>query len=675
MNPLLENNVLAPYSKIQPKHVVPSIETILDESKEAYRQLLTQQGFTWKNLVDPIQEIDNRLGKAWSPVEHMNAVVNSNELRDEYTRCLPKLSEFHTDISQNKVLFDAIKSVQQNDKTLDSAQQKIITDYIRSFELSGVALDQSKQDEYKDISQKLSLLSSRFSDNVLDSTNAWYKQFSDVSALAGLPDSMVEQARSEAQQRDLDGWVVTLAFPSFNAVVTYADDRSLRAEVYEAYVTRASEFSPNTDWDNSQVMADILKLRLKQANLTGFKDYSERSVATKMAESSEEVLAFLYDLLSKAKPIAEKEFAALCLFAEEELGISDLSAWDVAYASEKLKQQTIGYSDEDLKPWFSADNVLKGLFDLVSQLYKITITQREDADVWHPDVRFYEIYDQAGQLRAQFYLDLYARRHKRGGAWMSDYCSRYQSASGIQVPVANMTCNSSRPTDDKPALFTHDEVITLFHEFGHGLHHMLTQVDYLDASGINGVEWDAVELPSQFMENFCWERESLDLFAHHYETGEGIPDDLFAKMKNARSFQSAMMMVRQLEFSIFDMRIHQMTKDITPDGIQNILNQTRKQSAVVQAPDFNRFQNSFSHIFAGGYAAGYYSYKWAEVLSADAFAKFEEDGLFNAETGLSFLTEVLEMGGSRPALESFKAFRGREPQINALLKHSGILVS
>jgi len=609
----------------------------------------------------------------WSPISHMNGVVNTPELRDAYTACLPKLSEYSTEMGQNKELFLALQQIQdkQDALGLDDAQRKSLENTLKGFRLSGVDLSDEKKKRYAEISTELSTLTSKYSDNVLDANNAWTKEIDDISALAGLPESAIEQAEEAAKQRDLSGWLLTLDFPSYYAVMTYADDQILREEVYRAYSTRASD-QGDAKLDNSENMGKILQLRQEKAALLGFDSYADLSLDTKMADSPAQVLSFLDELAEKSLPFAKKEFQELSEFAIKKLGMTDLQAWDVGYASEKLKQQRYAISDEDLKPYFPVDNVLEGLFELVEKLYKVTIKQNTSVKSWHDDVRFFEIYDESKNLKARFYLDLYARQHKRGGAWMADFCSRFRMGDELQTPVAFMTCNSAPPAGGKPALFTHDEVITLFHEFGHGLHHMMTKVEYLDISGISGVEWDAVELPSQFMENWCWQREALDMFAAHYETGEKIPDDLFDKMQAARHFQTAMGMVRQLEFSIFDMKIHGDPSINSAEKIQTVLDETRKQIAVVIPPKFNRFQHGFSHIFAAGYAAGYYSYKWAEVLSADAFARFEEEGLFNQTVGESFLKEVLEVGGSRTAMESFKAFRGREPSVDALLKHSGL---
>ena len=589
---------------------------------------------------------------------------------------MPKLSDYHTEIGQNEVLYNAIKSIRETEQGLNAAQLKDLDDSLLSFKLSGIGLPAEQKARFKDLSQQLSQLNSKFSDNVLDATNAWSKHITDVQDLEGLPESALEMAAQTAQQRGLDGWVITLQFPSYIAVMTYANNRQLREELYQAYTTRASELGANPEWDNTQVMQDILQLRREEAQLLGYATYADLSLATKMAENPQAVLSFLEDLAQRSKPFAEQEFAEIQAFAREHYGLEQVKVWDVPYISEKIKQARFDFSEEDLKLYFPADRVIEGLFSLVQQLFGIHIQQvTEGVDLWHPDVRFYHVYDKQGQLQAKFYLDLYARQHKRGGAWMSDFCGRFQRAEGLQIPVAFMTCNSAAPVGDKPALFTHDEVVTLFHEFGHGLHHMLTQVDYPDIAGINGVEWDAVELPSQFMENWCWERSVLNRISGHWQTGEPIPDDLYNKMQAARHFQTAMATVRQLEFAIFDMRLHMDAQAAEAGRAQALLNEVRQQVAVVPYPAFNRMANTFTHVFAGGYAAGYYSYKWAEVLSADAFARFEEEGLFDAGVGEAFLQEVLQVGGSRPAMESFIAFRGRKPQVDALLRHSGLTES
>ncbi len=675
-SPLLNIKDLADYQAIKPEHIEPALDELLKKGRALTKQLLADNTkYSWDNLILPLEICDNEMERMWSPISHLNGVVNTPELRDAYTACLPKLSEYSTEMGQNKELFLALQQIQdkQDALGLDDAQCKSLENSLKGFRLSGVDLSDEKKKRYAEISTELSTLTSKYSDNVLDANNAWTKEISDISALAGLPESAIEQAEEAAKQRDLTGWLLTLDFPSYYAVMTYANDQALRQEVYRAYSTRASD-QGDAKLDNSENMGKILQLRQEKAALLGFDSYANLSLDTKMADSPEQVLSFLDELAEKSLPFAKKEFKELSEFAAKELGMTDLQAWDVGYASEKLKQQRYAISDEDLKPYFPVDKVLKGLFELVEKLYKVTIKQNKSVKSWHDDVRFFEIYDESKNLKARFYLDLYARQHKRGGAWMADFCSRFKMGDEMQTPVAFMTCNSAPPAGGKPALFTHDEVITLFHEFGHGLHHMMTKVEYLDISGISGVEWDAVELPSQFMENWCWQREALELFAAHYETGEKIPDELFDKMQAARHFQTAMGMVRQLEFSIFDIRIYGDASINSAEQIQAVLDKTREHIAVIVPPKFNRFQHGFSHIFAGGYAAGYYSYKWAEVLSADAFARFEEEGLFNQAVGESFLKEVLEMGGSRTAMESFKAFRGREPSVDALLKHSGLAV-
>ena len=675
-NPLLENYPLPPFSEIKPEHVEPAVTQAISQARQAVDKLLTQVSHpTWETLVEPMEDIDVSIDRVWSPVSHMNSVVNSDELRKAYNACLPMLSEFGTELGQNEDLYRAYKQLAESAvfPSLDTAQKKVIDNAVRDFRLSGVELNQADRDEYKNITQKLTELSAKFEENLMDATHGWKKHITDKDMLSGLPESTIAMAEQFAKRDNVEGWVFTLDFPSYMPVMSYADNREFREEMYTAFATKASDQGPNAgQWDNTQVMADILKLRHRLANLLGFANHAERSLATKMAQSPEQVMDFLNDLAERSKPIAIKEFEELKAFAQETANMDELQAWDVTYFAEKLRQQRYSISQEELKPYFPEDKVVNGLFAVVNRLYGLVISERTDIDTWHKDVRFFEIRESNGNLRGQFYLDLYARQHKRGGAWMDECLVRRKTAKGLQTPVAFLTCNFSEPVGDKPALFTHDEVTTLFHEFGHGLHHMLTKIDYAGVSGINGVAWDAVELPSQFMENWCWEREALDLISGHYETGEKLPDDLYEKMIAARNFQSAMMMVRQLEFSIFDFRLH---LEFDPEGgnqVDKILAEVRDQVAVVKPPKFNRFAHSFGHIFAGGYAAGYYSYKWAEVLSADAFSKFEEKGIFDRETGLAFLNNILEQGGSKEPMELFIAFRGREPEIDALLRHSGI---
>ncbi|RLW67683.1 MAG: oligopeptidase A [gamma proteobacterium symbiont of Stewartia floridana] len=664
---------LPPFSRIEPPMVEPAIDALLQANRQTMESLLnTIASPSWGNFVEPLEVVEDRLSRTWSPVSHMNSVVNHDELREVYNACLPKLSDYATEVGQNSKLCEAYKKVAEQ-ADLDDAQKKMLENTLLEFRLSGVDLPEDKKQRFKEISQSLSKLTTKFEENLLDATNAWSKLISDPEQLAGLPESAMALAKQTAEQREQQGWLLTLEFPSYFPVMTYADQRELRRELYEAYATRASDCGPDAGkWDNSEVMEQILALRHEQAQLLGYNNYAERSLARKMARTTEEVMSFLTDLAQRSKAQAERELAELTQFASENYGIDQLEAWDIGYYSEKLRQHRHAISQEELKPYFPETRVIPGMFAVVERLYGIRIQSVEGVDTWHPDVRFYEIRDKQNQLRGQFYLDLYARPKKRGGAWMDECATRFFSESVDQVPVAYLTCNFSPPVADQPALFTHDEVETLFHEFGHGLHHMLTRIDYPAVAGINGVAWDAVELPSQFMENWCWEQQALELISGHVESGEPIPDELFQRLHGAKNFQSAMQMVRQLEFSIFDFRIHQEYDPDQGGRIYQILDQVREQVSVIKPPSWNRFPHGFSHIFAGGYAAGYYSYKWAEVLSADAFSRFEEQGIFSQEAGQAFLQEILEQGGSKDAMELFVAFRGREPQIEPLLRHSGI---
>ncbi|MCG7896718.1 MAG: oligopeptidase A [Candidatus Thiodiazotropha taylori] len=672
-NPLLDMTGLPPFSRIEPPMVEPAIDALLQANRQTMESLLnTIASPSWGNFVEPLEVVEDRLSRTWSPVSHMNSVVNHDELREVYNACLPKLSDYATEVGQNSKLCEAYKKVAEQ-ADLDDAQKKMLENTLLEFRLSGVDLPEDKKQRFKEISQSLSKLTTKFEENLLDATNAWSKLISDPEQLAGLPESAMALAKQTAEQREQQGWLLTLEFPSYFPVMTYADQRELRRELYEAYATRASDCGPDAGkWDNSEVMEQILALRHEQAQLLGYNNYAERSLARKMARTTEEVMSFLTDLAQRSKAQAERELAELTQFASENYGIDQLEAWDIGYYSEKLRQHRHAISQEELKPYFPETRVIPGMFAVVERLYGIRIQSVEGVDTWHPDVRFYEIRDKQNQLRGQFYLDLYARPKKRGGAWMDECATRFFSDSVDQVPVAYLTCNFSPPVADQPALFTHDEVETLFHEFGHGLHHMLTRIDYPAVAGINGVAWDAVELPSQFMENWCWEQQALELISGHVESGEPIPDELFQRLHGAKNFQSAMQMVRQLEFSIFDFRIHQEYDPDQGGRIYQILDQVREQVSVIKPPSWNRFPHGFSHIFAGGYAAGYYSYKWAEVLSADAFSRFEEQGIFSQEAGQAFLQEILEQGGSKDAMELFVAFRGREPQIEPLLRHSGI---
>ena len=673
INPLLKSSELPPFSKILPEHVKPAIESIINDNEKAVAALLASGSATgWSSLQEPLDQLSDRLGQAWSPVGHMNAVVNNEALREAYNGCLPLLSEYSTRLGQNRQLFEAYKSLADSEEfnKLDSAQQKVINDNLRDFFLAGVALEDDKKARYGEIKKQLSELTSKFSDNVLDATMAWSKLITDESELTGLPESALAGAKQLAESKEKEGWLLNLDFPSYFPVMTYCDNRELRKEVYTAFCTRASDQGVNAgEFDNTENIKRILKLRHELAQLLGFDNYAEYSLVTKMAESPDKVIEFLEDLAVKSKPQAKKELTELKAFAKEGFGVEGLEAWDVGYYGEKLRQQRYAISQEELRPWFPAEKTISGMFEVVNRLYGIKFETMDNVDTWHKDVRFFNI-TRNSEVIARFYLDLYAREHKLGGAWMDVCRSRWKQDDKLQLPVAYLTCNFTPPVGNKPAFLTHDEVVTLFHEFGHGLHHMLTNVDYASISGISGVAWDAVELPSQFMENWCWEKEGLTIISGHFETGEPLPEEMLNKLLAAKNFQSAMMMARQLEFSLFDFKLHKEYRENI--DVQSMLNEVRKQVAVVIPPSFNRFQNSFSHIFSGGYAAGYYSYKWAEVLSADAFSRFEEEGVFNRETGESFLHEVLEKGGSAEAIELFVNFRGREPEIYALLRHSGI---
>ena len=672
-NPLIDYPELPPFSKIQPEHVLPAVEQLVADGRERIQQVLAQGKFDYAHLVQALDEEDDRLGKAFGPAGHLNAVAQNEALRNAYNSCLPLLSEYGTEVGQNAQLCAAYQALRDSDEwsSLSEAQQKDIENTLRDFRLSGVDLPDDKKAQYMANSKRLSELTSQFSDNTLDATQAWTKHISDEAELDGLPDSAKAGAADRAKADGKDGWLLTLDAPVFITVMSHCKNAELRKEMYVAWTTKASDQGPQAgQFDNTAIMDEILKLRHEQAQLLGFANFAEESLATKMARDVNEVIQFLEDLAKRAKPQAEQELAALRAFAAEQ-GAGDLNPWDIGFWSERLREERYSISEEELRPWFPADTVINGMFAVVGKLFGIQFRQRDDVDLWHEDARFYELVDDDGSVRAAFYLDMYARTGKRGGAWMDDARIRRRRPDGsLQTPVAYLTCNFAPPAGGKPGLLTHDEVVTLFHEFGHGLHHMLTEQDVSGISGINGVAWDAVELPSQFLENWCWTEEGIALISGHYETGEPLPKEKLEKMLAAKNFQGAMQMVRQLEFSLFDMRIHAEYREGL--DIYQVLNEVRQQVAVIQPPAFNRFPNSFGHIFAGGYAAGYYSYKWAEVLSADAYSRFEEEGEFNEDTGRAFRSEILAKGGSREPMELFKAFRGREPSVEPLLRHCGI---
>jgi oligopeptidase A len=673
-NPLLEQHELPPFSRIDPADVEPAITRLIERNKQATEAILAGHSrYDWDNLWQAIEQMEAELAQAWSPVSHLNSVANNEALRAAYNTCLPLLSEYSTWSGQHSGLYEAYRQIAEGEAftTLDGAQQQAITNVLRDFRLAGVALPPEQKQEYARLRKRLSELGSQFSDNVLDATNAWSKQVS-AEQLAGLPATALANARQAAQQAGLEGCLITLEFPSYYPVLAYCEDAGLREEVYRANATRASAEGPHAgQWDNTAIIEETLALRRQMAALLGFANYAELSLATKMAESPAQVREFLEQLSRQSRAQAQAEWNELQAFAREEYGAGSVNAWDVAFYSEKLRQRRYQVSQEDIRPYLPISRVLPGLFEVTERLYGVTVREISDFDSYHPDVRLFELV-QEGEVVARFYLDLYARAQKRGGAWMDNCRDRRMAGQTLQLPVAYLVCNFTPPVGDTPALLTHAELTTLFHEFGHGLHHMLTRQTVASVSGINGVAWDAVELPSQFLENWCWEREALALISGHHETGEPLPAALLDKLLAARNFQSAMQMARQLELALFDLRLHSEWDAAAGTSVQALLDEVRSEVAVIIPPAFNRLQHSFSHIFAGGYAAGYYSYKWAEVLSADAYSRFEEEGIFNPETGRDFRTHILEVGGSRDAMASFIAFRGREPVIEPLLRHCGI---
>ena len=680
-NSLLDFSDLPRFDIFSPADVTPAITQLLDQARALVSKLEAPDASAdWENFVEPLERVTERLGRAWGVVGHLNAVVDTPELRATYNENQPRVTEFWTELGQNLKLFEKYKALQANTgyQALSPARRKIIDNAIRDFRLGGAELADQQKKRFAEIQEQQAKLSTRFSENVLDATNAYELLVDDESRLAGLPEDVKQAAQANAQKEGKQGWRFTLHFPSYFPILQYADDRALRETIYRASATKASELGGNPEWDNTQNIVDILKLRDEEAKILGYKNFAEVSLVPKMATSPEQVISFLEDLAARARTFAENDLAELREFARTELGIDQLQAWDMTYASEKLREKRYAFSEQEVKLYFPEDKVVGGLFRLIQNMFGVEISL-DHSPVWHADVKFFRI-EKKGRLIGQFYLDLYARSGKRGGAWMDDARGRKNLAGDVQTPIAYLTCNFTEPAvidgAKKLAYFTHDEVITLFHEFGHGLHHMLTAVDELGVSGISGVEWDAVELPSQFMENFCWEWDVLQHMTSLAESGKPLPRALYVKMIAAKNYNDGLQMMRQVEFSLFDMRLHH---DYDPNGQQSVadlLADVRHKVAVIIPPAFNRFQHSFSHIFAGGYAAGYYSYKWAEVLSADAYGAFEEaqgDPNRLAETGLAFHREILSVGGSRPALESFTAFRGREPSIDALLRHNGMV--
>ena len=674
-NPLLESTDLPPFTAIRAEHVEPAIDAILADYQAGIDALLAStEPRTFASVMTVCEELDDRLARAWAPVSHLHGVKDSESLREAYSAAQEKIVAFSSALGQNRELYAAVNAVREGTgfEYLPRAAQTLVEHELRDFVLAGVALEEPARSRYREISSELARLSTEFEEAVLDATDAWSEHIRDEAGVAGIPQSGLAVLRTYAEEKQLDGWLVTLKQPSVQAVLTYADDRELRARVYRAYGTRAAENSHDGKFDNSARIERILALRHESAQLLGFASTAEESLATKMAASPDQVITFLRDFIAKARPMAEADLAELRTFAASQLQLDDLQPWDVGYAAEKLRESKYTLSEEELKPYFPLPAVMDGLFAVIQRVLGVSVRLREDVDVWHEDARYYDLIDAGGQVFAGAYVDLYARTGKRGGAWMDVCTSRLRKDDSLQLPIAFLTCNFAPPTADTPSLLTHDDVITLFHEFGHGLHHMLTEVDYSGVSGISGVEWDAVELPSQFMENFAWKREGLDLIARHWKTGERLPDELFERMQAARNFQSGMFLVRQLEFGLFDFRLHHEFDPELGARTMELLEEVRREVAVLMPPEWHRFPHAFTHIFAGGYGAGYYSYLWAEVLSADAFERFEQEGVFNREVGEAWCKAILAVGGSRPALESFIEFRGREPSPDALLRSYGL---
>jgi oligopeptidase A len=657
------------FSAIKPAEVAGKLRALLDGNRAELERLLSNDTATWDSLIVPLEEMQHRLSRTWSPVGHMNGVVNTDELRAAYNECLPLLTAWNTDLAQNERLYQAYETVLKNEGArLSPGQRKLVENALRDFRLAGVALPADKKQRYKELVEKLATLQSKFDENVLDATNAWSRLLTDQKEIEGLPAPIVARARAAAEAKQQTGWLFTLDAPNYTAVMMHAAHEPLRRDFYHGWTTRASDQDGNEGkWDNTALMDQILAVRNEVANLVGYPNYAEYSLATKMASSVPEVRAFLEQLATKSKPVAQQEFDDLTKFAGREL-----SAWDVAFYAEKLKRERFNLSEEALRPYFPLPRVLSGMFSVAEKLYGVKIAERTGVDIYHPDVRFYDILNEDGSRRGSFFVDLYARAKKRGGAWMDECVGRKRMAGATALPVAYLVCNFMPPVGSQPSLLTHSEVVTMFHEFGHGLHHMLTRVDYPSIAGINGVAWDAVELPSQFMENFAWRAEVIPMISSHVETGEALPEAELQRLLGTRTFQAGMQTVRQLEFALFDLRIHSEFVPGAASAVMKTLDEVRAQVAVVKPPAFNRFPNSFQHIFSGGYAAGYYSYKWAEVLAADAFSAFEEGGIFNRAVSSKFLSSILEQGGSKDAMDAFVEFRGRKPTIEPLLKQLGL---
>jgi oligopeptidase A len=663
---------LPQFSHIDTEHFKFRLEAMLKGHLEQVYQLLQNNHYyTWDNLMYPLEDMADELERFWSPLSHLHSVMDSPKLRECYEACLPLISAYETAMGQNYELYEAIKSIDTH--PLNSVQKKIIDDTLRNFQLSGVALNKEDKKRFEEIQTRLDDISNQFENNILDATQAFTLHITHSKRIAGLPEHAVNTAKELAKEKGLKGYVLTLEYPCYQAVMSYAEDRSLREEMYQAYITRASDQGPNAKYDNTPLMNELLALRHEQAKLLGFNNYAELSLATKMADSTTQVMEFMNDLVARVYQQANDELAKLQEFAANKWNISPIKPWDISYLSEKRRLDLFSLSQEDLRPYFLERKVMEGLFDLVNKLYGMTIEEVKGVDVWHQDVQCYCIIDEQNKVRGYVYTDLFARPNKHSGAWMDSLQSRRKlDDDSVQLPIATLTCNFAKASANKPAMLSHEEVITLFHEFGHCLHHLLTQVDYLSASGINGVEWDAVELPSQFFENWCWEQSALEVLTSHVETQEALPESLYKRLIAAKNFQSAMAMLRQMEFSLFDFRIHQEYTNQSKLFVEEILADIRTKTSLLPIVPYNRFQHSFSHIFGGGYAAGYYSYSWAEVLSSDAFSRFEEEGILNPKTGRDFLHTILEVGGSQKAADAYRNFRGRPATVDALLRHNGI---
>jgi len=674
-NTLLKTSTLPSFANIKTEDMFRAIKCLVKENKKIIKEIEGVKKLSWSNFVYRIEEGDDKISQAWAPIRHLNSVMNDSKVRKQYEKSLNLLTLYYGKIGQNKKLFSQYeKFYNENKKILKPSQKKLLLDILVGFRLSGVHLDVKKRKLFRDSQEKLASLEAKFEQNILDSTSAWSLNFKTKKMLRGIPSNALEIASEIATSRKEIGYTLTLDQPCYMAVMTFANNQNLRKKVYLAYASRASKKFPiKGDWDNTKIIEEILSLRQTMSKILGYKNYAEYSLETKMAKSPKEVISFLNNLKAKAKKKSKQEILVLKKYAKQKLNMNDLNPWDLAYVSEKYKEENFGVSQEELKKYFTVENVINGLFKLVNSLYGIEVKQKKTKDVWHKDVRLYEIYDNKKMLRGKFYFDLYARQNKRGGAWMDECIQRRVKKNGsVQPPVAFITCNSSPPTKTSPAFFTHYDVETLFHEFGHGLQHMLTKVDYAGISGISGVEWDAVELPSQFMENWCWEKDVLDTFAFHYKTNQKLPDILFKKLLATKNYNTGMALIRQIEFSLFDFILHMNEEENKLKLAEDVLNKVRKETSLMPIHKNNKFQNSFAHIFSGGYAAGYYSYKWAEVLSADAFMAFKENNLIDKKVGKKFMKKILETGGSKPALELFVDFRGREPKIEPLLDSLGL---